>query len=242
MKLKDDCRGQLKVVLKGINCEAVKKYNMVGVEKCFSYLYAINFLSKKIVLRSFFSNTAYNVSYACLIESFKLLLENHPRGSALVLRSALENFLKSIIETAGQGHYEIHEKSYLANKNTMDKLIGNIFPSKYQQMFKTTNTQMYTAYGKLSGLSHSLTTASKENLLLYFSDTSHLNEKIIDNVFGNFLAVLEYIFSSCLLITWSSLENWEREELKEVLLVVFGEKRTEKMLILFSKTVEAPLI
>ncbi|HEK9101992.1 TPA: hypothetical protein SUB30_003392 [Bacillus pseudomycoides] len=242
MILKEDCRNQLEIVLKDIKCELIKESKIEEIEKCFSYLYIVNFVSKKYVLRNFFKNTAFNVSYSCLIESLVLLLENHPRGSALVLRSALENFLKSIIETAGEGQYKINEKSYLANKNTMDKVIEDKFPDKYQMMFKTINNQMYTVYGKLSGLSHSLTTESQRNLLLFFSDTNNLNKPSIDSVFEKFLAVLDCIFTSCLLIVWRSLENWERGELKEVLLVVFGGKRTEKMLSLFSKSVKISLV
>lgn len=242
MILKEDCQKQFEMVLEGIKCELIKEYKLEDIEKCFSYLYIVNYVSKKYVLRNFFKHIAFNVSYSCLIESFLLLLENHPRGSALVLRSALESFLKGIIETAGQGKYTINEKSYVANKNTMDKVIEEEIPDKYQGIFKATNSQMYTVYGKLSGLSHSLTTESQRNLLLYFSDTINLNKPIIDSVFEKLIVVLDSIFLSCLLITWSSLEKWERVELKEVLKVVFGEKRAEKTLDLFSKAIKSPLV
>ena len=234
MILKDDCNTQLQKILRNTNSDLIKNYNTTNIEKCFSYLYIINFISKKIELKRFFKTKYYIVSYSCLIESFVLLLENYPRGSSLVLRSALENFIKSVIEISGEGKYPINDRSYGENRKTLDKLIEQEYPQKYREIFKRTNAQMHSTYGKLSGLSHSLTPESQNNLLEFFSDVNVLNKENIDNVFNKLLSILEYIFMCSLLISRSSLENWERSNLNEILGFTFGKKRTANLLELFS--------
>jgi hypothetical protein len=234
MRLRTDCTSQLQTVFDKINNETVRQNYSEIIEKCFSYLYVINYLTGRVELKRFFSNISFNVSYSCLIESFILLLENYPRGSALVLRSALENFVKSIIEVSGEGRYSINDRAYSENRKTINTLIEQEYPPKYHELFKKTNDQMQNIYGHLSGLSHSLTPESQNNLLGYFSDASVINQANLNAVFGKFLNVLDCIFICSLLLSRGSLELWERDSLEEVLSIVFGKKRTTNLLMLFT--------
>lgn len=235
MILEKDCENQLQTIIKFINTDSVINYNNSDIQRCFSFLYTINFLSKRIELKHLFNTKAFIVSYSCLIESFILLLENYPRGSSLVLRSALENFIKFVIEISGEGKYSINDRSYGENRKTLDKVINSEIPVKYQKIFMTTNAQMHHVYGKLSGLSHSLTPESQNNLLKYFSDSDLMITRNIDTVITYTISVLEYIFTCSLLVSRSSLERWDRADLNEIIGSIYGKKRTKKLLELFSK-------
>lgn len=232
--MQQDCFEQFKQVTSNINNKSIIETHSEDVKKAFSYLYIINFISKKVELKRFFNTTYYNVSYSCLIECFTLLLEGYPRGSALVLRSSLENFVKSVIEVVGQGTYSINDRSYSVNRQTLDNIIENEYPEKYKALFKRTNAQMHNLYGKLSGLSHSLTPESQNNLLKFFSDISITSKDNIDTVVEKFLSILEYIFQASLLVARTSLEVWERGNLEEVVSFVFGKKRSASTLTLFT--------
>ncbi|MEK4181357.1 hypothetical protein NSQ61_17970 [Aeribacillus sp. FSL K6-1121] len=234
MILTEDCQRQLDSILKLINTDQVINYNFPDIKKGFSYLYVINYLSKRVELKRFFNTTYYHVSYSCLIEAFHLILENYPRGSALVLRSGLENFLKHTIEISGEGNYKINDRSYTANMNTLEKIINKEVQEKYRKLFRRTNAQMFTVYRELSGLSHSLTVESKSNILRYFTDVKMINKQNIDFVIEKLVVTLEYLLICSLLISRSSLEKWVRDNLNEILRVAFGQKRTEKFLQLFS--------
>ncbi|KYC62070.1 MAG: hypothetical protein SOI41_02700 [Heyndrickxia coagulans] len=234
MILKEDYQDQLNILVKNIEGNMVFSYKRSELERCFSFLYLINFLSKRVELKRFFDSKACLVSYSCLIEAFMLLIENHPRGSSLVIRSAIENFIKNIIKITGGGEYYINDRSYGENIKTLNSIIENHVPEKYKPLFNKTTAQISRLYYLLSGLSHSLTPESEKILLNYFSDTRSINTENIDTVTDNYLSALEHIFTLSLLICRNSLEIWERENLEEIFRIVYGKKRTQTLLQLFS--------
>ncbi|GAS82374.1 hypothetical protein [Paenibacillus amylolyticus] len=233
MRLIQDYQDQLQTILHSQGNEFIKTEYGVIIEVNFSYLYALNLIARRIELERFFNTQYFSIAYSCLIESYSLALDNHSRGSALVLRSALENFLKSAISVAGNGSYIINDRSYSANKKTLELIIDDVYPEKYKVIFKRTTDQMNRIYGILSGLSHSLTPESQNNMLSFFSDVKTVSRDRLNFVFNNMKLVFEYIFTSSLLVARSSLELWERSTLKDILSLVYGTKRTAKTLLLF---------
>lgn len=234
MRMISDYQDQLQTILHSQGNEFIKREYSAKIEENFSYLYALNVIARRIELVKFFDTQYFSIAYSCLIESFSLVLDNHSRGSSLVLRSALENFLKNVVQIAGNNSYRINDRSYSANQQTLESIIDNEYPDKYRELFKKTNAQMNRIYGILSGLSHSLTPESQNNMLSFFSDSKTISRDRIDFVFDNMKLVLEYIFTSSLLISRTSLELWDRSTLKDVLSLVYGTKRTANTLLLFS--------
>lgn len=199
------------------------------VKKIFSKIYAINYLKNKVETKKFFSTLFFKIVYSCLLESYALILNNYTRGASLVLRSSLENFIKHIIETINNlynQNYNINDSIYVANKKTLSEVINNIIKDELKADANSINSRMESQYKTLSGLSHSLTEQSKNNIVDYFSNLNEINKSNMELVISEFDLVLDLIFELSIIICEPSLKKWDSFELEKILRIVFGKRKS----------------
>ncbi|WP_313757089.1 hypothetical protein [Tissierella sp.] len=219
------------VLKKDVNREIITLYND-EIEKIFCGIYIINYISKRIELKEYFNSDYFNISFSCLMEAFSLALNNYSRASLLVLRSCLENFLKFIIEVINDPSFEINDRSYSANKSTLDKAIEKHYLGKLKEESISLNSKMDKKYSMLSGLSHSLTEESKNNIIDYFSDLDIINKENIKITLIEILEIINQIFSFCIIICRTNFNQWDSLDLKKIFRMVFGQSKTRSFLSL----------
>lgn len=225
----EDAIKQLELILNNRVNKDIKILYEKELKKTFLGIYAINYLSNRIEINNFFISSYYDVTFSCLLESFSLITNNYPRGSSLVLRSGLENFLKYIIETLNninKSNYIINDRSYSENKKTLETIINDKYILSLKEQSISLNSKMETQYKKLSALSHSLVPESKNNTINYFSEIDVVSKSNLDIVFENFLSIVNQMFSFCIIICQSSLKSWDSIDLEKILRMVFGKHRT----------------
>lgn len=210
------------------DCHAdIKKSFNDSLYKVFCRIYTVNYLKNRIETERFTRTEYFKIVFSCLLESVQLLKSNYLRGSVLVLRSALENFLKHAIFTVQGNSININEKSYLANKKLYDNLIIDENPNtqEYSTFLQLLNSQMHNLYHNISGISHSLVSGSRDNIQSYFSDLSQINMEHFRSTLDLLDKASDLILDWLLIICQTSLKNWEKEHLSELLSVPFGPKR-----------------
>lgn len=230
----EDIEKQLKLCLTKNRNKEIEKVYIKELRKIFKCIYMINYLSNRIELKRNFQSKYFKVSISCLIEAFDLLINNYARGSSLVLRSALENFIKHIlmfyIDIENEYGYEINDRSYTANKTTLDKIIKISIKECLRGKSNSVNSKMETEYKKLSGLSHSLVAESENNTLKYFKDLEKVNCENISLVIEHFIEVVHSIYAFIIIMNEKSFKNWDYHELKSVLRTIFGSSQTKTYL------------
>lgn len=233
MSYYEDAINQFESILYNRGNQNVKDLYKDKLKKIFLGIYSINYLSNRIELDNFFSTDYYNISFSCLLEAFALILNNYPRGSSLVLRSSLENFVKHIIETSNKiytSNYDINDRSYTENKKTLENIIKDKYEMSLKERSIRLNSQMECYYKRLSALSHSLIPESKNNTISYFSEVSIINNVNLDIVFDKHLEIIKAIFGFSIMICQSSLKNWESVDLQKILRMVFSKGKSERLL------------
>ncbi|WP_049042632.1 hypothetical protein [Clostridium sporogenes] len=231
---RNDIDEQLQECLNKNSINEIEKIYIDELREIFECIYMINYFSNRIELKSKFDSKYFNISMSCLIEAFDLLINNYSRGSSLVLRSALENFIKHVIQVylieTGDVAYKINDRSYNANKITLDKISDKYIKEQLVIKSKSINSRMETEYKKLSGISHSLVAESENNTLKYFEDLDKMNKQNILLVIEHFINVAQCFFSFSLIMCEKSFKNWDSNELKQILKVVFGSSQTKTYL------------
>lgn len=225
-----DIQSQLNKILATSRNKMIKNEYKIELDKIFSDIYAINYLRNKAETKRYFNTNYFKVTYSCLLESYSLILNNYPRGASLVLRSALENFIKHIINIINSEYgksYDINDRSYSSNKVTLEKIISDVLKPSFKKINIEINGQMERQYKELSGLSHSLTPESISNTFEYFFDLDNLNRKNVDVVIDKFTQVSRVIFSLSVILCEPSLKLWEMDELEGILNIVFGKRKRE---------------
>lgn len=230
MSYYEDSIKQLQTILDIHKEDLVKNKFSKKIKDIFNKIYAINYLSKRIEVRNNFKNDYYDVCFSCLLEAFSLIIKNYPRGASLVLRSCIENYQKFIIEYHNINKlfniYSIDDRSYSANKATLDKVIKFSYKDKLQEKGLSLNTKLQEKYSRLSGLSHSLVPESRNNTLKYFSDLSILNVEMVNKVLEELSEISTHIFIFQTIICKDSLKLWDRNELSKLFRLVIRRKTT----------------
>lgn len=225
-----DIDSQIAKILLNSRSEIIKSKYKQELYKIFSAIYAINYLKNKAETKRYFNTKYFKITYSCLLESYSLLLNNYPRGSSLVLRSGLENFIKhaiNIINIEYNQIYSINDRSYSVNKGTLEKIISDVLKSSFEQINKEINGQMEKQYRELSGLSHSLTPESISNTFDYFFDLDNVDKNNVDVVIVKFTEISSLIFSLSIILCEPSLKLWEKDELEGILNIVFGKRKRD---------------
>lgn len=229
-----DIEQQLVEVLRRNTMVDIKDIYGDDLKEIFSCIYMINYLSNRVELKKNFTSKYFEVTMSCMIEAFDLLVTNHVRGSSLVLRSSLESFLKHILEVCiyniDDKSYKINDRCYNANKITLDNIINNYIKESFRGKCISLNSKMETKYGKLSGISHSLVVESTSNTLLYFEDLSKVNKQNIELIIKYFIEISKCVFSFCIILCEKSFKNWNSDELKKILTVIFGKNQSKTYL------------
>lgn len=228
-----DIDSQFSTILDSSYFNSVKNEFKDELYIIFKHIYLINFLKNRIELEKFFESEYMNISMSCIIESFSLIINNYPRGSSLVLRSSLENFLKHLIlkhSSLKEITPNVNDRNYTANKNTYDNIINNHFKDIFKFESKGINSKMESHYKKLSGISHSLVTESRNNLLMFFSDLDNVDSNNISHVLDLFSKIVVCIVENLVILCEPSLKHWEYKELEKLLLIVFGTRKTKTYL------------
>lgn len=229
MSYYEDSIKQLKTILDVHLDVIVKNEFPKEIQKIFMKIYAINYLSNRIEVRDNFKSDYYDVCFSCLLEAFSLMIKNYPRGSLLVLRSCIENYEKFIIEyhntNISSNVYNIDDRSFSANKGTLDKVINDNYKNAVKEKGLSLNTKLQIKYNSLSGLSHSLVPESRNNTLKYFSDLLTLNENMVKDVLNELSEISKYIFIFQTIICKESLKFWDSNELYKLFRLVIGKDR-----------------
>lgn len=229
-----DIEEQLELCLNQNSINEIKEKYRCELREIFECIYMLNYLANRIEIRRNFSSKYFNISISCLMEAFSLLINNYSRGASLVLRSALENFIKHIlkvyIDNETINDIEINDRSYTVNKTTLDKVINNYVKNELKSKAKSINSKMETEYKKLSGLSHSLVTESENNVFKYFEDLKKVNDSNILLVLDHFTNISKCLYSFGIIINEKSFKEWEYNDLKEILSIVFGSSQTKTYL------------
>lgn len=224
------------------NCigEIKNKYE-AELREIFECVYMLNYLANRIELKKNFQTKYFNITISCLIEAFNLLINNYCRGASLVLRSSLENFIKHILKVYSDNEsnfvININDRSYTANKTTLDKVINNYISLEFKDKCESINSKMEAEYRKLSAISHSLVVESENNIFKYFDDIKKVNEVNISLVINHFIDITKYIYSFSLIINEKSFIQWEYNTLREILNIVFGSSQTKTYLKKFKKLI-----
>ncbi|MFZ4452045.1 hypothetical protein [Salibacterium aidingense] len=237
MNLRNDCEEQFKKVIDiSRNDELITEYYS-DLNRLFSGIYILNYLSKRIELKDTFETYYFKISLSCLLEAYSLIINNYPRGAALVLRSSLENYLKHIISLSNNPQFLVHDRSYSANKKTFEKMINENYSPSLSSICTSINSKMEDVYNNLSGLSHSLTAQSQSNILEYFSDIHIVKNDNVYWVFIKFNEIITAFFSLSLIACQFSLKSWDSGELVEIMRFVFGRRKTNTYLNLLKENV-----
>lgn len=194
----------------------------------FKRLYAINYLSSRIEVRSTLKNTHYQVTLSCLKESFLLYKDNYIRAASLVLRSAIENYIKFLLS---KENLAINDRVYTENYNNLKNgLETNYNKKNIRESLLQLNNKMLSHYKRLSGLSHSLTKESKELAINFFTDISLVHNQSLNLFQSIFLSFLEIVQSINILYSKYSLEHWQTEHILNLLNIHMGAKRSSRFI------------
>lgn len=230
MSYYEDAISQLDLLLKTNGNNEIKNNFKTKIEKVFLRIYTINYIANRIEVKDKFDSDYFKISFSCLLESYSLVLNNYPRGALLDLRSSLENFIKYVIYILNNSNgftYFINDRSYTANKGTLDEIIDKIYDDILKSECTSLNSKMENEYKRLSGLSHSLVPESKNNIINYFSDIKILNEDNINIALEKIANIAEFIVSFCIIVCQPSIKNWESSELQKLFRLSFGKRKTE---------------
>ncbi|WP_434565170.1 hypothetical protein PQ689_03395 [Thermoanaerobacterium thermosaccharolyticum] len=230
MRYHEDALKQFENILRQFNYQKDKDSNYDDLKKIFFSIYALNYIANRVELKNIFQSTYFKISFSCLLETFALILNNYPRAAALVLRSGLENFLKFIIESYKDKKYKINDKVYSENKKTLELIIKEKYDGKLKKECITINSRMETKYKNLSGVSHSLTPESINNIKKYFAELNDIESEIIKNVLEYFDIIIGDMFTFSLIISENSLKLWDSKELENIINLAFGSKRTKTLI------------
>jgi hypothetical protein len=194
----------------------------------FKRIYFINITHTKAEFRNKFSNDFYKISYSCLVEALLLFSQNYIRASSLVLRSAIENYLKHQLQI---NNANINDRVYLENKNKFDEVINS---KNYKNNEKLSlikfNEKLLSLYKKLSGLSHSLTIESKNLQIDFISDFTDLQDKNIRSLYDHFCPTLDCFIMLNIHTLKEPLTYWSKDDLNNFFKTAMGNKRIHRLI------------
>lgn len=205
--------------------------NKQSLSRIFNNIYAINYLKNSAELKVFINTEYFSITYSCLIETFSLILNNYTRASSLVLRSAIENYIKHLIQIINNEYdcnYNIHDRRYSDNKSTLEMIILKEMKDCFKNDANSVNGRLDKNYNELSGLSHSLTENSRSNIIAYFNDITNKLDKVnINNIIIKLEETTFDIFMLLIIMCQPSFKHWVSTELESVLKIVFGVRKTK---------------
>lgn len=211
-----------------------QKYNIIQENQdktelffLFKSVYAVNYLSSRIEVRQVFNNDFYKVTLSCIKESFMLYKDNYIRASSLVLRSAIENYIKFLLKL---NQLPINNRIYAENYNLYKSFLSSSLDDKVntKKSLLNLNDKLLSFYKRLSGLSHSLTQESKEFTVNFLEEIQNVTVKSQCDFLDIFAKFLNIVQQFDLFICTFSLKNWTTEHLNDLLKLTMGNKRKDR--------------
>lgn len=208
--------------LSNLLTENTQGYSSANAKDIYSKIYFLVYLSRRFETKSYFDSPYYRAMSSFLIEGLIALLKNVPNGSLLLLRSSIENQLKSILFLS---QLNISERSYGENFKTLQiHLINNSFEIKKK---KECIEILRRHYSKLSAISHSATSVNSYNIYEYYSDL--INNTSLESCENSWLDVLDQMCRYSTYQCFDSFKNWEYFELCELLNLAFSKTFSRKL-------------
>ncbi|WP_204254311.1 hypothetical protein [Mammaliicoccus sciuri] len=210
--------------------------------KIFNYIYLINHFKNRAETKHYF-NSHFNIAFSLMIESTFLLYSKHEKASLLMLRSAQEMTLKSIIYQerewikSKKNDYTFDKLDFRFNENKkiLVKDLELFLPKEYKEYY-TELDRTLEIYKKLSGIVHSTNETMEFQMYRYFSsllENINYTDKIIDifiRTFKNLLTLICYMLRE-------SIKKWDTYELNDILSVVIKKEKSRNNFIKKFKTV-----
>lgn len=206
--------------------------NYTDCFKIFKHIYLINHFKNRAETKRFF-NTNFDIAFSLMLESIYALYSGHIRAALLLLRSAQEMTLKSIIyqernwiKTKKENvSFEDLSFRFLENKTIFIKditpyLNKTIYADYFSKLDKTV-----TIYKELSGIVHSSNKSIDFNLYQYFSSIIYKKSDI--NKFLNlFMTTLRNLLDLICYMMRDSLKLWDTYELKDLLSIIIKKEKS----------------
>lgn len=181
------------------------------------------YLSRRHELKSYFKSDYFEATLSFLIEGYIALVKNIPNGSKLLLRSAIENYFKYILDIYG---IEIHPRRFKENCNRVTSVLQqNSFISIKKEKCTDFLRDKYSDFSKIS---HSATQSEKFSLAVYYSDSIILSQNSVDTK-KEWLDTLERI---CIYSSYQcseSFKQWDYNELNDLLKIAFSKNFSRKL-------------
>lgn len=192
------------------------------LENIFNKIFFLLYLAKRFETKTIILNNYYEVSVSFIIEGFITLSNGIPNGSLFLLRSAIENFTKSILSNE---HGTINERSYAKNHNELLRLISNdsLLTDKKEKIL----TKLQKSYGTVSAISHSATNISEFTPHQYFIDILKIDND--GQVIKSWNTILENLCEYATYQCQPSFKYWNYWELVELLELVFSRRKSQKI-------------
>lgn len=210
--------------------------------KIFNYIYVINHFKNRAKTKHYF-NSHFNIAFSLMIESAFLLYSKHEKASLLMLRSAQEMTLKSIIfqerewikSKKNNNSFDKLDFRFNENKKVLVKDLELFLPKEYREYY-TELDRSVQIYKKLSGIVHSSNKTMEFQMYKYFSsllEDFNYTDEIIDifiRTFKNLLTLICYMLRR-------SLKRWDTYELNDILSVVIKKEKSRNNFIKKFKTI-----
>lgn len=210
--------------------------NQKKIEKIFKRIYVINLFKNRPECKNIM-NESFDMTFTLLLESTYSLFSGQCRASLLLLRSSLESGLHFAVEKERRWINEnidpnkkFEALDYRFNE-TQRKLRSDLeffLPKENYPDYYLTIERCTTYYKQLCGIAHSTTKKNPISISYYYANLERdtLIEK--EAFFKLYLDSLNTLFTLIYFLLRDSLNKWDTYELKEILKLLFKDKKVEK--------------
>lgn len=207
------------------------------IQDVFGYIFVINLFKNRVETKKYYKNN-YSTVFSLLLEASYAIVSGQCRGALLLLRSAQEaNFRyslllerKFILEQDSNRKFKKLDFRFLSTKNCfIQDIEPTLCKEKYSLYYQTIERNL-TWYKKLCSVVHSQGSSQPVLDITYLSRLS--SDTIInsDEYFKLFTNTLSDIFLLNFIVMRDSLIHWDTYELRNILKIAYGKKKTESLL------------
>lgn len=194
-------------------------------ERIFMKLYAFNYFSNRIEVSESFDNDYFKHVKTCIFEAFLLLADGYCKGCNLVMRSALENYNKFLLEAFNETI--VSDRSYSLNHVKLFKYVEKSSNPEYISHSIKLINKRETYYSSFSAISHSLG-ANLNGLITYFADFTNDKSELMNKTLDDYNTIIDNIILNNIIICSASLKEWDSKDLFKFLNFWKDKKRAEK--------------
>lgn len=197
-----------------------KKYFLI-----FKEIYAIKLLIGRPELQKFIANDYTDAYFNFIIEAFICILRNEKNASSLLLRSAIENFLKLVLTSLD---LKINDRSFSVNHKTLSNFLNE---DSYTNISIEANAStLQRQYSNLSAISHSFTNLNNQSIAKSFTRSLTSTIDSTDGIIQSWCIVLKSTFTILIMLSSQSIKFWDTDDISNYLKLVMGEKAKNSMI------------